>query len=213
MAEEATRVVSLIYTFPIFVLILSSIFLQESLSYQKYLGVMLLVASAFLVSYKKENKKFLLSTAVALLIFYSFGSASLKVLTKYALYNMDYWSFFFWSLVGNMLGAFTLTLIPKIRKKLVKDVSEIDRKTWIYLLAIDIFVWLGYLFLFIATSIGYVSLIAALMSIQPLLVFIFTLILTIHKPEILKEEISKASLLFKSLAVIFIIIGSYLIVI
>jgi uncharacterized membrane protein len=91
--------------------------------------------------------------------------------------------------------------------------SEINKKTLLTVLIADVVVWIGYIFLFIATSLSEVSLVTALMSVQPLIVFIFTIILTIHRPKILKEEINRTSLLFKSLAVIFIIIGSYLIVI
>jgi uncharacterized membrane protein len=213
MKEEASRIISLMYTFPIFVVILSSLFLNEYLNVQKYLGIILLVASAFLVSYKKMGKKFTVSITVALILFYAFGSASLKVLTKYALYSIDYWSFFYWSLVGDLIGALLLLLSFRIRKNFIRHMLEIDKKTFLIVLIADVAVWIGYLFLFIATSLGQVSLVTALMSIQPLIVFIFTIILTVRKPKILKEEINKTSLLLKSMAVILILVGSYLIIV
>jgi len=213
MKEEASRIISLMYTFPIFVTILSSIFLQEFLSTEKYLGIALLVLSAFLISYKKMGKKFTISIAIVLILFYAFGTASMKVLTKYALNNIDYWSFFSWSLVGDLLGAFLLLIPSKIRKNFIKHMLEIDKKTLLIVLIADLLSWVGYIFLFIATSIGKVSLVTALMSIQPLIVFMFTIILTVRKPKILKEEINKTSLLFKSMAVILILVGSYLIMV
>ena len=215
--EEASRIVSLVYTFPVFVIILSIIFLQEFLFvqnyYLKYLGVMFLFISAILVSYKKTKKKFHLSSVVAMILFYSFGTASMKVLSKYVLFGTNYWSFFFWSLVGNLLGALVLIIIPKIRKNLMRDVSNIDKKTWLLLFSTVSFMWLGSILFFVAASMGFISFVSALMSVQPLIVFLIMLFLTIRRPKILKEEISKLSLTFKALAVILIIVGSYLIIV
>ena len=213
MKEDASRLVSIIRISPIFVLTLSFIFLHEILSTQKYFGIIFLIASALLVSYKRSKKKFHLSTGIILILFYSLGIASMSIIAKYTLGNIDYWEFYFWNLMGNILGCLPLILIPTIRKNLIKDSLKIDKRGWLAVIWADIFAWMGYIFYFIAISINYVSLISAVVSVQPLIVFIFTLILTIHRPKILKEEISRSSLLFKALAVILIIIGSYLIVV
>jgi uncharacterized membrane protein len=210
--EEASRVVSIIRISPIFVLILSFVFLSEVLNYQKYLGIIFLVSSAVLVSYRGSKKKFHISKGIALILLYSFGGACLGIILKYTLGYTDYWAFFFWNLIGNMIGCFALILPATIRKNLIENVSKIDIKTWLIVLSSDVFLWSGYLLYFLATSIGRVSLVSAAGAIQPMIVFILTLILTIHRPKILKEEIGKMSLTFKTLAVIFIIIGSYLIV-
>ena len=213
MEGEASRIVSVMRISPVFVLTLSFIFLNEILSYQKYLGILFLVSSAVLVSYKKSKKKFQLSGGVALILLYSFSAACLSIVMKYTLGQTDYWAFFFWNLIGNMIGCLTLVTLPAIRKNLVKNVSSMNRSTWLTVLSADVFSWLGYLFYFIAASIGYISLTSAVGSIQPLIVFMLTLALTIRRPKVLKEEIGRTSLLFKSVAVVFIIIGGYLIVI
>jgi len=209
--EEASRVISISRISPIFVLTMSFIFLHEVLSYQKYLGIIFLVSSAILISYKKTKKKFSLSTGIILVLFYALGLATMGIIAKYNLSNIEYWAFYFWNLVGNILGGLFLILIPSLRKNLISEVSRIDIKTWLSVLSSDIFSWAGYIFYFIALSISFVSLLSAVFSFQPLIVFIITLILTIRRPKILKEEINRKSLLFKSLAFVFVIIGSYLI--
>lgn len=213
MKEDASRVVSVAKMSPIFVLMLSLLLLNEVLNYQKYFGILFLVISALLISYKKSEKKFHLSTGIALALCYSFSLAVMSIVTKYTLGYLDYWAFLLWNLIGNMIGCLVMILIPSIRRNLVRDALKIDIRAWITVLLDDTFAWMGYLFYFIATSIGYVSLVSAVGSIQPLIVFISTLVLTIHMPKILKEEISRTSMFFKAVAVIFIIIGSYLIVI
>jgi drug/metabolite transporter (DMT)-like permease len=213
MLDDVSRVSSLIRISPLFLLILSFIFLGEVLSYKQYLGAILLISSALVVSYQKVKKKIHLSKGILLILFYAFGLAIMGIFTKYVLGNIDYWSFFFWNLIGNMLGCGVLISFPSIRKSLRKNISVMDRKLMLTILFVDVIAWSGYLLFYIAVSIGYVSLVSAIGSIQPMIVFIFTIAITIHKPHILKEEISKKSLLLKSLAVILIFIGSYLIVV
>jgi hypothetical protein len=67
------------------------------------------------------------------------------------------------------------------------------------------------LFLTIAASIGFVSLVSALSSIQPLFVLLFIVILSIFTPKILKEEIGKKTLLLKFIAIVLMITGAILV--
>jgi drug/metabolite transporter (DMT)-like permease len=55
--EESSRVISLWYTGTIFVPIFAYVFLEEKLSLPSYLGIILLVASAMFISYRKEEGK------------------------------------------------------------------------------------------------------------------------------------------------------------
>jgi len=219
MEGEVSRMVSIMYMIPVFTMVLSTIFLQEYLSLEnypiKYFGVILLVISAILVSYKKEKrKKHLVLSPIIIMLIYAFGSASMKVLSKYVLNFIDYWSFFFWGLIGNLIGAFILLItISHVRKNFVKDILRIDKRTWSLLFLTDFFNYAAYLVLFIAISLGFVSLVMGVASIQPMIVFIFVLFLSLYKPHHLKEEITKSIILLKALAVILIFVGGYFITI
>jgi len=70
---------------------------------------------------------------------------------------------------------------------------------------------LGVLFITIATSIGYVTLVNALSSIQPFFVLLFTVLLSIFYPSILKEELSKSIIFLKILAIVLMFSGAILI--
>ena len=50
--EEISRVIALIYLTPLFVTVLAAVFLGEVFTWDKYAGILLLIAGAVLVSYK-----------------------------------------------------------------------------------------------------------------------------------------------------------------
>jgi len=210
--EEISRVAMTRSSAPIFVLILSYVFLKETLDFNKYLGIILLVSSAFLASYKKSGNKFHITKALATIILFVFGTACMSVLTKYTLNFTDYWNFFFWSIVGGQIGCLLLLLLPSIRKNFVREAIKIGKKTWLAILVSYIISLVGWISYYVAVSMGKISIVYALMSTRPMILFIYTLILTFFMPHILKEDVNRISLLMKSLAGILIIIGSYLIV-
>jgi len=69
----------------------------------------------------------------------------------------------------------------------------------------------GILFSIIATSISYVTLVNALSSVQPFFVLLFTVLLSIFFPHIIKEEINKSIMFLKVLAIILMFIGVILV--
>lgn len=71
--EEASRVLSLTYTLPIFVLIYATVFLRESLSLLQYSGIFLIAIGAVAIGLRRVEKVFRASPAVVLAI----GSAVL----------------------------------------------------------------------------------------------------------------------------------------
>jgi uncharacterized membrane protein len=210
--EEVSRVALTRSSVPIFVLILSSIFLGESLSLNNYIGIGLLVVSSVLASYKKSGKKFHLSAAFGIIIIFVFGSALMGILSKYTMGFTDYWNFFLWSTVGGQIGSLMFLIVPKLRRNLAKQASMIERRTWLMLLVSYLLGNIGYVFYYSAISMAKISLISALMSARPMLLFLYALALTIFMPHILKEDVSRSSLIMKGLAGIMVIIGSYLIV-
>ena len=63
--EEVSRVVTLQYTYPLFIAPMGFIFLNEGLTPANYGGILLLVASTFMISFKKIGKETLFSSVVA----------------------------------------------------------------------------------------------------------------------------------------------------
>lgn len=210
--EEASRVISLIYTSPIFVLILASVFLEETLSLPMYLGVAFLVLGAISISYRKvKGGNSIISPAIGLLLASSVLWAGYEVLTKYVLGFIDYSSYLFWNFIGTLLVGFLLFCFPKIRGNFLKDIKRVGRTILFWRILNTSMGLIAVIFYYIAISSGLVSLVAAISSLEPFFVFVFVLLLSLFVPRILKEDIGKGAIITKALAIILIVIGAWLI--
>ena len=208
---EISRVVSLIFVYPIVVVALSFLFLGEILSIFQYAGVILLVISALLVSYKKIKGKASLEPIIKFLVPVAIIWAVLSVMEKYLLFGIDYMSLLFWLLAGGFIGnLYSLIIFPNYMKSFAKFLKLANRK--IPLIVFNGFISAGaYIALFLAISKGPVSLVSAVASLEPFFVFLITIFISIYFPTIFKEEINKSTVLSKILATVLIVMGTFLV--
>jgi len=204
--EEVTRFIPIMSTSPLFVLLFAYIFLKEAFSSSIYLGIILLISGAILISVENFLSNFKIHKAILV----SFGCAFLfalrNIFMKFALTGNEIWSIFLWIGFGSFIVSFSLLLIhhPHIRKK-----AELGIKHLIFVGIVGTIA----LFTFItAINIGPVSLTSALLELQPLFVFVGATILSIFHPEILKEKITKSIVIQKMIAVGLIVLGAVLLV-
>lgn len=210
--EESSRVISLWYSGTIFVPIFAYVFLQEKLSLPSYLGVILLVLSAMFVSYrKKKGKKPVISPALGLILTSGVVFAGYEVLTKYVLGALDYFSYLFWNFVGTAILGFALFCFPKVRHNFLSDIQRVNRTVLLWRIINTSIGLIAIVFYYIAISSGPVSLVSAAASLEPFFVFAITLLLSLFVPRILKEETGKKVVAVKGLAIIFIVVGTWLI--
>ena len=210
--EEASRVISLWYISPIFVLLLAYVFLEEKLSLPSYLGVVFLVLGAIFISYRKEKgKKPVMSPALGLILASGVVFSGYEVLTKYVLDAIDYPSYLFWNFIGTAMVGFSLFCFPKIRGNFLSDIKRVNRTVLFWRIINTSLSLIATVFYYIAISGGPVSLVSAASSIEPFFVFAFTLLLSLFVPRILKEETGKRVVTVKALAIILIFVGTWLI--
>lgn len=183
MKEQGTNVVSLIYTSPLFVAILALVFLGEELSATNYLGILVLILSAFLVLYKRIDTK---NIALGIILVYAFFSAVSRVASKSALENVDVWSYFFWFLVGGIVGTIILAGIRP--KRLAAAWRRVDGRLFLLLVATTALGELGFVLLYTALSLGSVVLASGLAAIQPTVVFLYSSILVRIRPGVIPPE-------------------------
>jgi len=183
MREQGTNVVSVIYTSPIFIAILAVVFLGEQLTFTNYVGILLLVSSAFLVLYKRIDAK---NITLGIILVYAFASSVSRVVTKGALEGVDVWSYFFWFLVGGITGT---TILAALRPKSVSAaVRKLDARLSLLIVATTALGSLGLVFLYSAFSLGSVALASGLSAIQPTLVFVYSAILLRLRPDAIPAE-------------------------
>lgn len=206
--EEVSRVVTLHYTYPLFIAPMAFFFLGEGLGVANYAGIVLLVASTFIISYKKIGKDILFSPALPLMVGLNIAIAIENVIAKYLFETYNFWSFLFWVIAGMIAVRVLFLLIPRIRR----DFSSItfDKKLIGYGLAIA-FLFLGANMLYYgAVSLYFVSIVSALSAVQPMVLLAIALIIAHLKPGYVYEELTRRATLTKAIAVILVFIGTFL---
>lgn len=207
--EEISRVVPLFYLSPIFILLFATLFLGEIFTPTKYLGIFMLVIGAILISSRNFIKLsfgkafwFMLLSVLSISVYYT--------LLKYLLNFADFWTIFSYAKIGTIFA-----LIPIFYfgfPDLVSTVKEHGKKVVGVISLNESLNVIGVLLITLAISIGYVTLVKALSSIQPFFVLSFAVILSIFYPKILKEEIGKSTVLLKLIAIVLMFVGVILII-
>ena len=212
LVEEVSRLTTLFQLIPVFVALLSAIFLNEILGPQKYLGIIIVVVGAMLVSYKKTKGKTSFSSALKYMIPFGLIIAIYTILEKYLLTYFDFWSLFFWSITGALLGVTLLLAFKKPRKQFTKTIPNIGKKgLFLTFIGEGIYV-AGALFSLIALSSANASIASALFGLQPFYIFFYTLFLSIFLPKILTEDLNKQTIILKICAIALMFSGTYLII-
>lgn len=212
LVEEISRIVTLFQLIPVFVALLSAVFLNEILFPKEYSGIILIVISSTLISYKKADKEKNFSGAFKFMIPFGLIIATYTIIEKYLLAYFDVWSLFFWSVMGAFLGVTFLLCVTKPRKEFISKITTVG-KTSILLtfLGEGIYV-MGTLSSLLALSLADASIVSALFGLQPFFVFFYMLFVSTFLPGVLREELTKKAIVVKICAIALMFIGTSLIV-
>ena len=207
---EVSRVVAIFFTSPIFSALLAVIFLGESLSSLKWLAIFFIVVGGILSGWEAKkgklktfNKAYIFALLAA--VFASLGN----VISKQA---MVYWTPMTVQTAGYLM-ALPLYLLFLFNKQVAEEAKKTFSSLRSFLL-----MFLRGLLGFLAISAfelsigaGSVSLVVALNGTQPMLILIFSTLLSIFAPKIIKEDTSRQALFTKAIAIILIISGAIII--
>lgn len=211
--EEATRVTSLIFVYPVFVFLGSALLLGEVLSPRHYLGGILLVISALLVSYRQSpGRSIAFSPAIKYLFFFWIFASAYATGIKYLLSFMDEWHLFIWSSLGTLLAVLPFLINNDIRAEAFGffKISVNPFLLWAILLE-EIFDFLGRLLSIFAFALGPVALVSAVGALQPSIMLVYILALSLFMPGLLEEEVDMRTLSPKVAAGVLVVIGVYLV--
>lgn len=207
--EEISRVIPLFYLMNFFILFLAFIFLGEILTPIKYLGIFFLAIGAILVS-QKDSINFKFNKAFWFMVLASGMIAASTVITKYLLNFADYWTIFSYTRgIGAMMAL--LPIIYLNFNDLINEARKNGKKAIGMMSVSQLLNVLGGLSITLAISAGSVTLVNALASIQPFIVLVFALVISIFYPAIFKEDLKKANIFIKVLAIVLIFVGVVLI--
>lgn len=208
--EEVSRVVPLWYLSPLFILVLAAIFLQERLTPVHIGGVALLVFGALTITsrglFSRPRWDIILLMAAADVCF-----ALSAVIGKYLMdQGVDVWTLYAHSRLAGIAVVMPALVIyaPLLRMTIQKQET---RFLWV-VAANEVINVFGDIAWLVAIAAGSVTLVTALTSLQPFLVFFIVLILGVLIPRLLSEErVSRSVLAFKFASIASIVIGALLI--
>lgn len=210
-SEEVSRVVTLFQLIPVFVAILSAAFLGEALGVQRYFGIALIVVASVLVSHRTAGGR---SFSGVLKFMLPFGAiiAVYTISDKVLLGYLDFWSLFFWNVIGTFCGASSLLSLPRLRSEVLKTLSVVGKKAVITTFVGEGLYVVGTICSLIALSLADASLSSSLFGLQPFYVLFYTLALSLFLPRVLREDIGRSTLLLKVSAVALMFLGTWLVI-
>lgn len=203
---------------PIVTYLLSFVLSQESINEKQLLGMMLLVLGGLLISYniKKKNKK---SFSAG---FYQSLGAGVFLAVAFSLYKIlyldnDFLNVFIWTRFGLIAGAFTLLLIPRWRQIIMRTFKNFKTPKKEHYHVGQLFVLnkilngTGSIILNYAISLGSVTIINALVSLEYVFVFLLGLVFSGIFPEVFREKKDLTSLAQKISSIAIISLGIFLV--
>jgi uncharacterized membrane protein len=206
--EEISRVVPVVYTYPIFVALIAVPLLGESISPLQWLSIVIVVAGAVIVSLKQNpfgnavwpGKQFAALVGASLLL------AMADITSKYALAYFSFWNMFSVSAFSVFGMFFTFSLRPYVIRQL-RDMNHRNRSLGLMAFN-ETLLPIALTTSFWALSRGPVSLVSTIIGSRPTFVMIYALILNYFLPHVLVKSVaSKAMLVLRLIATAMIVGG------
>jgi uncharacterized membrane protein len=210
MVEEVSRVIPLLQLTPVFVLILSSLFLHEVLRPEDYVAFGLLVIGGTLFAIRL-TKGIRISLAFYLMILSSFLLALYSVALKYLFSVQDFYTIFIWVQIAGFITFFQFIPLRPFRSSLISTYKMTSRQIGVILVAEQAVAYVSVFAYNYAIANGPLTLISSVGATQPLFVLLFATILSFRFPRVLREELTKMDVALKVLGLIAIFAGTYLI--
>lgn len=191
--EEVSRIIPVVYTYPVFVAILAFPLLGEAVSSLEWLAIFMTVAGVVLMSVRlgdgARNAQW--SRNLALLLGASFLWALSSIGSKYALRYISFNNMY--SINALSIGA--LFMLTSLRPSVLRQLGSMKhRRLSLGMLLVTEALFLpSALFFFWALQKGPVSLVSTISATRPCLVFLYTLVLAYIFPNMLRERLTMGS--------------------
>ncbi|MFC1956368.1 EamA family transporter [Chloroflexota bacterium] len=205
--EDVSRVVPIVYTYPIFVAIMAVPLLGESLNYLQWLAILIVVAGAMVVSAENSltgaaarlGKPFLFLFVSSLL------TAVADIAGKYSLSYISFWNLF--SLVSFSLSG--IFMVFSIRPHVLKELKNLEQKKVIagFLAFNEMMAPVALVLSYWAMQRGPVSLVSAIIGSRPVFVAIYSLLLGMVFPGFLIRSTIRKIVILRLLATAMIFSG------
>lgn len=215
--DEVSRITALVGgVTPVFLLILSALFLNTPLGRPEIVAFILLVVGGVLIAAKKSSKCKLFDFGK-----YSCGRNTWIALASAALFaifflladsvfsSQQFISGFVWTRLGTLLMALLFLMIPSYRAMISNTTEKVSPKAGGLFIFNKALAGVGFILLNYAISLGNVALVNALEGVK----FVFILLMAVflaRKISVLDEEVSKFAIFQKAAAIFIIFAGIFI---
>ncbi len=206
--EEASRVAPLYGLVPLATAVLAAVFLGEVFAPDRYFGVALLMLGALLLSLKRV-RGWRFSKGVAWMLFGVLCIAASSVVSKHLLGTIDHWTLFAYNKLGVAFVALPAAFAGA--PAYLQAVRRHGRRVVAWTAASEGLTSIVTIFFLFAASTGYVTLVNALIGTGPFFLLLFTSLLSVYRPDILKEELDAGLLARKVVGIACLFAGAVLI--
>lgn len=210
--EDASYVIFMLQMMPIFVIILSFIFLRETVTARQLLGFVIILLSSLFLAVENWRKILHIPRSFWLLVLMDVMFASAAVIIKFAINATSFSQILSYESWGIGIGGVILyILFPLIRKAFNEIITTVGKRILgIMFLNEGIYV-LSKSLSYFAYSIGPVALVSVIGSTQVFFGILFGWTLTLLLPHIFNEKVARKDLLKKVGLAIILVFGIILI--
>jgi len=210
---DASSVVPLFQTIPIFVLVLGFLFFDELISKAQFIGFFVVFVGGLVLTIDRSVlRKFKINKGFWLMLPSSLMIAVSTLLADHVLESVSFITFFTYDLVGFSLAGISLLLYSPWRKTIIKGIKEARPPKYLLYFINDGFDMAGHIFYtFALISAPSAALASVVLGVQPFYVLVLGTLLTLFMPKIIKENISKSEFSQKLLGILIISTGIILI--
>ena len=205
--EEVSRVIPVVYTYPIFVAIMAAPLLGETLHYLGWLAIIIVVAGAVTISAKQDSTRSTIWLGKPLLFLFasSLLMAMADITSKYALDYVSFWNML-WLSAFCVSGIF---ILASMHPHIFRQLSNMKQRNSAIALLIfnEALALIAAVLQFWALQRGSVSLVSTIISSRPIFVVIFALILSRISPRFLEWQPGREALILRLVATAMIVGG------
>ncbi len=203
--EDASTIAPLMQMSPLYVLLLSIVFLSETLRMIQILAFFLIITGAIFISLKIESLK--LSKAFFLMNICAFFFAVNGALIKYSMNYLNSWTIVIFNAVGHLVAVGLILFNVKKTRNFVADAVKFSLPGWILAIIANVAALTGHIFLTFAAETGPISLVTALGTFHAVYVFILSIAVTMFVPKLLKEPMNIFILAKKLVSILLMVVG------
>lgn len=215
MLEETSRIIIFFKAIPVFVLILSTLFLKESISIPQLTGFILILISVSGVSMKQNQRvspKNFFASGLGLILLVDVLWAISAILVKFTISQHSFASIISYESWGVSLGGLLLYIcVPTIRDAFHYTQHSVTKRAIVFIFGNEFLFVLSRAVTFYAYSLGPASLVSVVGTSQVFYGILLGFLLSKLHPSVYEEDTTSKSIYAKFFWGIVLLVGIYLI--